>query len=123
MLLIIYSWQNITTSYFIFSVTLGYTDKLSNITMILNFFEKGNYLFCYPLTGRLPIRSGLTHVFIPQSPGGIPDDEITIAELLKAAGYTTACIGKWHLVSKPEYLPLIHGFDYYLGIPMWFESF
>ena len=69
------------------------------------------------LTGRLPIRSGLTHVFIPQSPGGIPDEEITIAELLKDVGYATACIGKWHLGSKPEHLPLNHGFDYYFGIP------
>ncbi len=68
------------------------------------------------LTGRLPIRSGLTHVFIPQSPGGIPDEEITIAELLQGAGYATACIGKWHLGSKPEHLPLNHGFDYYFGI-------
>jgi arylsulfatase A len=69
------------------------------------------------LTGRLPIRSGLTHVFIPQSPGGIPDEEITIGELLQGAGYATACIGKWHLGSKPKHLPLNHGFDYYFGIP------
>ncbi|MFQ5799591.1 MAG: sulfatase, partial [Bacteroidota bacterium] len=69
------------------------------------------------LTGRLPIRSGLTRVLIPQSTGGIPDEEITIAELLKGAGYATACIGKWHLGSKPKYLPLNHGFDYYFGIP------
>lgn len=69
------------------------------------------------LTGRLPIRSGLTRVLIPQSPGGIPDEETTIAELLKDAGYATACIGKWHLGSKAEYLPLNHGFDYYFGIP------
>lgn len=69
------------------------------------------------LTGRLPIRSGLTHVFIPQSTGGIPDDEITIAELLRGVGYAAACIGKWHLGSKRQYLPLNHGFDYYFGIP------
>ncbi|MFB0524683.1 MAG: sulfatase [Phycisphaerae bacterium] len=69
------------------------------------------------LTGRLPIRSGLTRVFIPQSPGGIPDKEVTIAELLKDVGYATACIGKWHLGSKRKYLPLNHGFDYYFGIP------
>ena len=69
------------------------------------------------LTGRLPIRSGLTHVVIPQSEGGIPDEEITIAELLQDSGYTTACIGKWHLGRPDKYLPLNHGFDYYFGIP------
>jgi arylsulfatase A-like enzyme len=69
------------------------------------------------LTGRLPIRSGLTRVFIPQSEGGIPDEEATIAELLKDVGYTSACIGKWHLGRPDKYLPLNHGFDYYFGIP------
>jgi len=69
------------------------------------------------LTGRLPIRSGLTRVFIPQSEGGIPDEEVTIAELLKDVGYTSACIGKWHLGRPDKYLPLNHGFDYYFGIP------
>jgi arylsulfatase A len=69
------------------------------------------------LTGRLPIRSGLTRVFIPQSEGGIPDEEITIAELLKEVGYTSACIGKWHLGRPDKYLPPNHGFDYYYGIP------
>jgi len=69
------------------------------------------------LTGRYPIRSGLTHVLIPTSPGGIQDDEVTIAEILRSAGYATACIGKWHLGCRPEHLPLNHGFDYYFGIP------
>ena len=69
------------------------------------------------LTGRLPIRCGLTRVFIPQSEGGIPDEEITIAELLKEVGYTSACIGKWHLGRPDKYLPPNHGFDYYYGIP------
>jgi arylsulfatase A len=69
------------------------------------------------LTGRYPIRSGLTHVLIPSSPGGLPDEEITLAEVLKQAGYATACIGKWHLGSRPEQLPNHHGFDYFFGIP------
>ncbi len=96
-------------------------DKMAAEGMKLTQFHVASSV-CTPsraglLTGRLPIRSGLTHVFIPQSPGGIPDDEITIAELLKDAGYATACIGKWHLGSKPEHLPLNHGFDYYFGVP------
>jgi arylsulfatase A len=69
------------------------------------------------LTGRLPIRSGLNHVLFPTSTGGIADDEITVAEALKARGYATSCIGKWHLGHLPRYLPTRHGFDHYFGIP------
>lgn len=73
------------------------------------------------MTGRLPIRSGLCHdrrrVLFPNSDGGIPAREITIAEALKTAGYATACIGKWHLGHLPQYLPTNNGFDYYFGIP------
>ncbi|MHC4674830.1 MAG: sulfatase family protein [Planctomycetota bacterium] len=73
------------------------------------------------LTGRLPIRSGLCadklRVFIPQSAGGMPEREITVAEALKTKGYATACIGKWHLGHLPQYLPTSHGFDFYYGIP------
>jgi arylsulfatase A-like enzyme len=40
-----------------------------------------------------------------------------VAELLKKAGYTTACIGKWHLGDQPEFMPRRRGFDYYFGLP------
>jgi len=73
------------------------------------------------LTGRLPIRSGMcsdiNRVLFPNSTGGIPDSEITLAEALKTAGYATACIGKWHLGHLPPYLPTRHGFDSYFGLP------
>jgi arylsulfatase A-like enzyme len=73
------------------------------------------------LTGRLPIRSGMCsdkhRVLFPSSTGGLPAAEITIAEALKVRGYTTACIGKWHLGHLPQYLPMNHGFDEYFGIP------
>ena len=69
------------------------------------------------LTGRLPIRTGITRNFFPWSQGGIPEGEITVADLLKKAGYATACIGKWHLGHLPRYLPTRHGFDGYFGIP------
>jgi arylsulfatase A-like enzyme len=49
--------------------------------------------------------------------GGLPDSEHTIASLLKSAGYSTACIGKWHLGHLAPFLPTAHGFDYYFGIP------
>jgi arylsulfatase A len=73
------------------------------------------------LTGRLPVRSGMCSdkrgVLFPDSAGGLPEDEITIAEMVKAKGYQTACIGKWHLGHLPPYLPTKNGFDTYYGIP------
>src|SRR5687768_7285925 len=52
------------------------------------------------LTGRYPIRSGMCgdkqRVLHARAKGGLPRDEITIAEALKERGYATACIGKWH---------------------------
>lgn len=56
-------------------------------------------------------------VLFPDSPGGLPAKELTITELLKQAGYETACIGKWHLGHLSQYMPLQHGFDYFYGIP------
>ena len=73
------------------------------------------------LTGRLPIRSGMCSdkrgVLFPDSNGGLPQSEITIAKKLKENGYQTAAIGKWHLGHKSPYLPTDHGFDSYFGIP------
>lgn len=73
------------------------------------------------LTGRLPIRSGMSsekrRVLFPDSEGGLPATEITMAKLLQATGYRTAAIGKWHLGHLPEFVPNAHGFDYYYGIP------
>ncbi len=73
------------------------------------------------LTGRLPLRNGLCsqtrRVLFPDSAGGIPAAEITIAEMLRDAGYRTGCVGKWHLGHLPEFLPTEHGFDTYFGIP------
>jgi arylsulfatase A-like enzyme len=69
------------------------------------------------LTGRYPIRSGLTRVLFPQSKTGIDEDDITVAQMLQKQGYTTACIGKWHLGCLPQFMPNRHGFDYYFGLP------
>ncbi len=73
------------------------------------------------LTGRLPIRSGMCsnvrRVLFPDSAGGLPQSEVTIARALKPQGYATACVGKWHLGHLPQYLPTSHGFDSYFGIP------
>jgi arylsulfatase A-like enzyme len=73
------------------------------------------------LTGRLPIRNGMCddsrRVLFPNSAGGLPPEEITLAEALTDRGYATACIGKWHLGHLPRYLPTSQGFDSYFGIP------
>lgn len=73
------------------------------------------------LTGRLPVRSGMCshnrRVLFPESGGGLPAGEVTLAELLKGAGYDTACVGKWHLGHLPQFLPTSHGFERYFGIP------
>jgi arylsulfatase A len=69
------------------------------------------------LTGRYPIRSGMTSVVNAKSRNGLPSEEITIAELLKEVGYKTGIIGKWHLGHREKYLPINQGFDYYFGIP------
>lgn len=70
------------------------------------------------LTGSYPKRVGMhQHVLFPYSKKGLNPDEHTIADHLKAQGYATACIGKWHLGHHPETLPRQHGFDIYYGIP------
>ena len=70
------------------------------------------------MTGRLAIRSGTASgVFFPNSTGGLPSSEVTIAEVLKPKGYATGAVGKWHLGHLPEYLPTVQGFDSYFGIP------
>jgi len=72
------------------------------------------------LTGRYPIRSGMygpRRVLFPNSKGGLPDSEITIAEALKAKGYATAHVGKWHLGIHEGSRPLEQGFDLSVGLP------
>ena len=71
------------------------------------------------LTGRNPYRTGIKS-WIPNDSGVyLRDAEITLAEVLRDAGYTTAHIGKWHLNSDlgsdSEPQPTDQGFDYYYG--------
>ncbi|MBF0199355.1 MAG: sulfatase [Planctomycetes bacterium] len=70
------------------------------------------------LTGRYPTRTGTASgVFFEWSAEGMDPAEVTIAETLKSAGYTTAAVGKWHLGHRKAYLPTSQGFDSYYGIP------
>lgn len=69
------------------------------------------------LTGCYPRRVGLaTWVQRADSRIGIHPDELTLPELLRDAGYETACIGKWHLGAKPPFLPRAQGFDHFFGL-------
>ncbi len=70
------------------------------------------------LTGCYPKRVGMHRsVLFPKSNYGLNSNEHTIADYMKARGYATACIGKWHLGHHPETLPTANGFDSYYGIP------
>ena len=69
------------------------------------------------MTGRYPTRAGVPRVLFPYDDKGMPLEEVTLANVLKDKGYKTACVGKWHLGHKPEYLPTRRGFDSYFGIP------
>lgn len=69
------------------------------------------------MTGCHYQRISMPTVSWPNESGGLHPSETTIAELLKAEGYATACIGKWHLGHRPGFLPIDQGFDYYYGIP------
>jgi arylsulfatase A len=74
------------------------------------------------LTGKAPARLHLT-TYLPGRPDApsqlllhpamrpqLPREEVTLAERLRAAGYATACIGKWHLGGE-GFLPTDQGFD------------
>ena len=69
------------------------------------------------LTGCYPRRVG-NHIWVHRADSvyGIHPDELTLAELFKQAGYSTACIGKWHLGFQPPFLPNNQGFDHYYGL-------
>ncbi len=67
------------------------------------------------ITGQHPRRTGLTKVGLPGAKEGLHADDPTIADLLKARGYTTGQFGKNHLGDLDEHLPTNHGFDEFFG--------
>ena len=69
------------------------------------------------MTGCYATRVNMARNPFPDSDYGLNPNEITVAELLRGAGYATMCIGKWHVGDQPEFLPTRQGFDRYFGIP------
>jgi arylsulfatase A-like enzyme len=69
------------------------------------------------LTGCYAQRVGIRGALSPFAMTGLNKEETTIASMLKAQGYATGMVGKWHLGSIPEFYPLNYGFDEYLGLP------
>lgn len=69
------------------------------------------------LTGCYAPRVSVPGVFFPAGPKGLHPDELTIADYLHELGYSTMCVGKWHLGDQREFLPTRQGFDGYFGIP------
>jgi len=68
------------------------------------------------LTGRYPGNAGVRAILAGhRTASGLTPEVPTIASALKANGYDTACIGKWHLGLKPECRPNRNGFDYFFG--------
>src|SRR5512147_2046247 len=67
------------------------------------------------ITGQVGFRTGLLKVGLPGAKEGLKERDVTIAELLKAQGYSTAQFGKNHLGDRDEQLPTAHGFDEFFG--------
>ena len=71
---------------------------------------------CYPK--RVDLSWGTDFiVLLAGDAKGLNPNEITMAEVLKDAGYATGMFGKWHLGDQPAFLPTRQGFDEYFGIP------
>ena len=74
------------------------------------------------LTGCYPPRIGFGlfdgyPVLFPGQGCGLPPSEISLARMLRNAGYVTQMVGKWHCGDQPDFLPTNHGFDHYFGLP------
>lgn len=72
---------------------------------------------CYPRRVNMHVDEKNLCVLFPAARKGLNPDETTVAEILKAQGYATMCIGKWHLGDHPKFMPTNQGFDHYFGIP------
>jgi arylsulfatase len=69
------------------------------------------------LSGCYANRIGMSGALNHTSRTGIHPDEELLPELLQAKGYTTACFGKWHLGTLPQFFPTRNGFHEWAGLP------
>ena len=69
------------------------------------------------MSGAYNFRVGVGSIVYPHSSVGMCQETVTIPELLKEKGYTSALVGKWHLGHAVGYLPMDQGFDSYFGVP------
>lgn len=67
------------------------------------------------ITGQSVFRTGLSKVGMPGADAGLRKEDVTIAELLRAQGYSTGQFGKNHLGDRDEFLPTAHGFEEFYG--------
>ena len=63
------------------------------------------------MTGRYSIRVGLSKIILRGTKNTLQDDEVTLGEIFKSKGYSTAYMGKWHLGSEKQSQPQNQGFD------------
>ena len=96
-------------------------DAMASQGVLFRQFNSANAV-CSParaalLTGRYPTRVGVPDVLQPDDTGGLSLSQPTMADMLKSAGYSTMCVGKWHLGCLPQYMPNARGFDQFYGLP------
>ncbi|MGH9046881.1 MAG: sulfatase family protein [Acidimicrobiales bacterium] len=101
-------------------------DRLAGEGMLFSDFYMASPV-CSPsraalLTGCYPARIGFGQfdglpVLFPGHRYGLAPEEVTIADLLSAAGYATKLVGKWHCGDQQAFLPTRHGFTAYYGLP------
>ncbi|CAN5509155.1 arylsulfatase [soil metagenome] len=88
----------------------------------INFMRMYTEPSCTPsraacMTGRHAVRSGMYNVGFPYEYGGLPTSEVTTADVLSKAGYSTAFYGKWHLGDIESSYATNRGFDEALFLP------
>ncbi len=72
---------------------------------------------CYPRRVNMHVSGEGKCVLFPTDHKGLNPAEKTVASILAEQGYSTACVGKWHLGDQPPFLPTRHGFSSFFGCP------